>query len=174
MGRNIDRHMCVCVCVCRSMFVLSNIKVEVSEEAEGVEGREQKLGGRGMRKKMGVREGWTTTPSSRARCSGPSSRAGARASSYHKNTNAKVQRANGVVSDTLRQRPQGRLGRPPAARRVCRQQFDVDARRRPDALLHRPGRAVPRTLDSRCRSLATPSPPANHLHTTRSGCRRWR
>ncbi len=63
-------------------------------------------------------------------------------SAYHKNTNAKVDRANSVVSDTLRlrQRTQGRLARPPAAHCVGHQQHGIDARRRPDAFLRRPRR----------------------------------
>ncbi len=54
---------------------------------------------------------WTTTSSSRARCSGPSSRVWARASSSARRTtrtNAKVERANSVISDTLRAYANGR------------------------------------------------------------------
>ena len=64
-------------------------------------------------------------------------------SAYHKNTNAKVERANGVIGDTLRlpQRPQGRLGQAAPARLgqaapVCNQQRGLDARGRPDSFLH--------------------------------------
>ena len=54
---------------------------------------------------------WTTTPISRARCSSRLSRAGSClvvGSAYHKNTNAKVEQAKGVISDTLRAYANGR------------------------------------------------------------------
>ena len=50
-------------------------------------------------------------------------------SAYHKNSNAKVQRANSVISDTLRAYANGRwesnLGQPPSARQVRHQQLSV-------------------------------------------------
>ena len=53
---------------------------------------------------------------------------------YHKNTTAKVERANCVISDTLcayyrlRQWPQGRLGQPPHTRQVRHQQCCLGTR----------------------------------------------
>ena len=43
----------------------------------------------------------------------------------------------------LRQRQQGGLGQSSHARRICHQQYRLDARRRPDAFLHRPRRTPP-------------------------------
>mmetsp|Transcript_42107 Transcript_42107/g.88010 ORF Transcript_42107/g.88010 Transcript_42107/m.88010 type:complete len:282 (+) Transcript_42107:2479-3324(+) len=61
-------------------------------------------------------------------------------SAYHKNTNAKAERANGVIrrhAGRLRQRAQGRLGPAAAPRRFRHQQRGLDPGRRPHAL-HRP------------------------------------
>ena len=98
-------------------------------------------------------------------------------SAYHKNTNAKVERANGVVSDTLRAYANGRKddwdGHLPLAVFAINNAastlggdltpFFVDRGAHPRLPL-----GVP------CRCLATTQPPASRLHTTRSGCWRWR
>ena len=61
-------------------------------------------------------------------------------SAYHKNTNAKVERANGVISDTLRAYANGRKD-DWDAHLLHAEVAIVDSRRRPDALLYRPRRA---------------------------------
>jgi hypothetical protein len=65
-------------------------------------------------------------------------------SAYHKNTNANIEHANGIVSDTLRAFANGRKddwdGHLPLAVFAIN---NVDAWRRPDALFHRPRRAPP-------------------------------
>jgi hypothetical protein len=98
-------------------------------------------------------------------------------SAYHKNTNANVERANGIVSDTLRTFANGLRGRKddwddhlpsPCSPSTLIQQRGVDAaRRRPGAFLRRPRRtlapsAPPVTTSRRPRRVPAGESLANH------------
>ena len=98
-------------------------------------------------------------------------------SAYHKNANAKVERANGVVSDTLRAYANGRkddwdghlllsvfvINNAASTLGGDLTPFFVDRGAHPRLPLGFP-----------CRCLATTQPPASRLHTPRSGYWRWR
>ncbi len=94
-------------------------------------------------------------------------------SAYHKNTNAKVVRTNGVVSYTLRAYANGHKDDcdchlPLAVFAINNEALTLGCDLTPffvDRVAH------PRLP---CRRLATTPPRASPLHTTRSGCGRWR